>query len=596
MNEKLHAMRHSCAHVLAAAVQKLYPDAKFGVGPVVDNGFYYDISLDKTLSETDLKAIQKEMQKIINQKHEMIREELSLDEGIELFKKMKQDFKVELLYDLKTKGTTKFGEDESADIDINNPEVATIYKTGEFTDLCRGPHVANTSEIVAFKLSKIAGAYWRGNDQNPQMQRIYGLCFETKEDLDAYEKMMEEAKKRDHRKLGQELDLFAFSDLVGPGLPLFTPRGTVMREQLTSFVWEIMKPYGYTKVDIPHIAKSDLYKVSGHWDKFADDIFKVHSDKTDTVFVMKPMNCPHHTQIYASRMRSYRDLPIRYSEVTKVYRDENTGQLQGLSRVRSITQDDAHVFCMMSQVKDEAKSLYEIITKFYAAFEMPLSIRLSIHDEDNMDKYLGGKEVWKKSVGMLEDLLKELGKDYVTAPGEAAFYGPKIDFIATDAIGREWQLATVQLDFNLPERFELEYVDEKNGRERPVMLHRAILGSVERFMGVMIEHYAGAFPMWLAPEQIRIAPVSDDYIDFAKELKAKLVDVNIRVDIDSSTETVGKKIRAAAQMKVPWTIVVGEKEVAGNDLKINVFGQVDDLIIAQDKIVEEAQKAGKMPL
>lgn len=595
MSEKLYAMRHSCAHVLAAAVERLYPGAKFGVGPVVENGFYYDILTSTPLSEDDLKAIEKEMQKIIKEKHAMEREEMSIDEAITFFGDRDQDFKVELLKSLKEKGTTKVNTDEAQDIDPN-ATIASVYKTGDFVDLCRGPHVDNVKEIGAFKLWKLAGAYWRGDENNPQMQRVYGLCFETKEELKAYLNMLEEAKKRDHRKLGQELDLFTFSDLVGPGLPLFTPRGTVMREILAEFVWRLMKPYGYTKVRIPHMAKEELYKTSGHWDKFADDIFHISSKKTDQAFVMKPMNCPHHTQIYASQMRSYRDLPLRLSEVTAVYRDENTGQLQGLSRVRSITQDDAHVFCRMDQVKAEAMAIYEIITKFYAAFDMPLSIRLSVHDPEEPEKYLGGKEVWDNAVGTLESLIKEIGKEYEVGIGEAAFYGPKIDFIATDAIGREWQLATIQLDFNLPERFELEYIDEKNERVRPVMIHRAISGSLERFMALMIEHYAGAFPMWLTPEQIRIVTVSDEFVEFASELRDTLVAADLRVELDDSSEKVGKKIRNAAMMKVPWTIVVGEKEAGGGDFHVNVFGQDKEITIAAGNLLERALDAAKMPL
>lgn len=593
--ETLHAMRHSCAHVLAAAVERLYPETKFGVGPVIENGFYYDILTPTPLSEDDLKAIQKEMQKIINQGHDMEREEMSIDEAITFFDERDQDFKVELLTTLKEKGTTKVNPEEAQDIDPN-ATTASVYKTGDFVDLCRGPHVESTKEIGAFKLWKLAGAYWRGDENNPQMQRVYGLCFETKEELQAYVNMLEEAKKRDHRKLGQELDLFTFSDLVGPGLPLFTPRGTVMREMLAEFVWRLMKPYGYTKVLIPHMAKAELYKTSGHWDKFADDIFHISSKKTDQAFVMKPMNCPHHTQIYASQMRSYRDLPLRLSEVTAVYRDENTGQLQGLSRVRSITQDDAHVFCRMDQVKEEAMAIYEIIKKFYDAFDMPLSIRLSVHDPEEPEKYLGGADVWENAVGTLEALVKEIGQEYEVGVGEAAFYGPKIDFIATDAIGREWQLATIQLDFNLPERFELEYIDENNERVRPVMIHRAISGSLERFMALMIEHYAGAFPMWLAPEQIRLVTVSDEFVEFATQLRRKLLEEDIRVELDDSNEKVGKKIRNAAMAKVPWTIVIGEKEAGGGDFQVNVFGQEEDVVIPADALLDRAQEASRLPL
>jgi threonyl-tRNA synthetase len=361
-------------------------------------------------------------------------------------------------------------------------------------------------------------------------------------------------------------------------------------------VWALMKPYGYQKVNIPHMAKADLYKTSGHWDKFADDIFHVSSKKTDEIFVLKPMNCPHHTQIYASRLRSYRDLPLRFSEVTTVYRDENTGQLQGLSRVRSITQDDAHVFCRMDQVKDEARAIYDIITRFYKAFDMPLKIRLSTNDPEKPEAYLGGPEVWDKAVSTLKELLTELGREYFVGVGEAAFYGPKLDFIATDAIGREWQLATVQLDFNLPERFELEYTAADNTKQRPVMVHRAILGSVERFIGIMIEHFAGAFPFWLAPEQVRLATVADAFIPFAQELKQKLVEAGVRVTLDESPEKVGKKIREAASQKVPWTIVLGEKEVNGGDFQVKVFGSENPLSITQADLFARIAELSKLPV
>lgn len=595
-SDKLHAMRHTAAHVLAAAVERLYPTAKFGVGPVVENGFFYDILFPNPISEDVLPTIESEMRKIVAEEHEMVREELSIDEAIKFFGDRQQDFKVELLRDLKEKGTTKINEEESQDVDVAHPDTASIYKTGTFIDLCRGPHVANVNEIGVFSLSKLAGAYWRGKEENPQLQRIYGLCFETQKELDSFLTMMEEAKKRDHRKLGAELELFTYSALVGSGLPMFTPKGTVIREVLTAFVQALMKPHKYTRVWIPHLAKTDLYKTSGHWDKFADDIFHVSSKKTDDAFVLKPMNCPHHTQIYASKMRSYRDLPLRLAESTTVYRDENTGQLQGLTRVRSITQDDAHVFARPDQVKEEVLKIYDIITKFYTAFGMPLRIRLSVDDPEHPEKYLGGKEVWEKAVVQLKDLLGELGKEFEIGVGEAAFYGPKIDFIATDAIGREWQLATVQLDFNLPERFELEYHDQDGQIKRPVMIHRAILGSIERFIGVIIEHYAGAFPFWLAPVQIRLATVSEVFIPFAEKLLDELVEADIRVELDDSNEKVGKKIRDAASMKIPWTIVIGQKEVDGGDFKVNVFGQEEDVMIKADELIAKAVEARCLPI
>ena len=562
------------------AVLELYPDAGLGVGPVIENGFYQDYDLPEPISDEIFKKLEKSMRSIINKKIAFEQYEVNFDNALKDYKD--DPYKTELIKDLKERGEKS----------------VSFYKSGSFENLCKGPHVETTEEIdpTSFKLMSVAGAYWRGDENNKMLTRIYGVAFANKADLKAHLTMLEEAKKRDHRKLGQELDLFTFSDLVGPGLPLFTPRGTVVREQVTEFLWAIMKPYGYSRVHIPHMAKSDLYKASGHWDKFADDIFHISSKKTGQAFVMKPMNCPHHTQIYASRMRSYRDLPLRYSESTAVYRDENTGQLQGLSRVRSITQDDAHVFCRMDQVKDEAMAIYEIVTKFYKAFDMPLAARLSVDDPDHPEKYLGEAKDWEVAKDLFREMLGEIGMEYEEVPGEAAFYGPKIDFTSRDAIGRHWQLATIQLDFNQPERFGLEYVDEKNEKVRPVMIHRAILGSVERFMGVIIEHYGGAFPMWLAPEQVRIAPVSDDHIDAAYKLRDELAEADIRCDVDASKEGVGKKIKNSAKMKTPWTIVIGDKEAEGGDYNINVFGQEEDLTIVQADLIARASDAAKMPL
>lgn len=574
--QELEHLRHSLAHLLAAAVLEMYPDAKRTIGPAIEDGFYYDFEFSTPISETELPRLEKRMRKILTTWKEFERIAVSADEARKEFSD--NPYKTELINEFSKDGQN-----------------LTFYKSGNYVDLCRGGHIENPKDIdpEAFKLTKLAGAYWRGDENNAQLTRIYGVAFETKAELDQYLTMMEEAKRRDHRKLGVELDLFTFSPLVGPGLPLFTPRGTILREQLVNFVWSLMRPYGYTRVNIPHMAKSDLYKTSGHWDKFADDIFHISSKKSDDAFVLKPMNCPHHTQIYASRVRSYRDLPLRFSEVTTVYRDENTGQLQGLSRVRSITQDDAHVFCRMDQVKQEALAIYDIITKFYKAFDMPLRLRLSVNDPAKPEAYLGGAEVWDHSVETLKELLDGLGMDYDIGVGEAAFYGPKIDFIAKDAIGREWQLATIQLDFNLPDRFELEYVDSDNVKKRPVMIHRAILGSLERFIGVLIEHFAGAFPMWLAPEQIRLATVSDDFIPFAQELRAKLEAAGLRIQLDDSSEKVGKKIRTAAIEKVPWTIVLGEKEVAGEDLQIKVFGSEVALSIKQKDLIEVALQSAR---
>ncbi|MFA5935425.1 MAG: threonine--tRNA ligase [Patescibacteria group bacterium] len=586
MNIPVETRRHSAAHVMAAAVKRLFPEAKLGVGPVVENGFYYDIDIGRALTPEDIKAIEKGIKRIIKENPAFEREEMPIDDAIKLFEEMGQTYKVELLRDLKTKGTTKLSAEEAGDLDPENVSSVTLYRTGDFLDLCRGPHVERARDIGVWKLDKVSGAYWRGNQENAQMQRVYGLCFATQEELDTFLHMREEAEKRDHRKLGAELDLFAFSPLVGSGLPLFTPRGVTVRQLLVDFVWELMQPHGYERVWIPHLAKVDLYKTSGHWDKFEDDLFHVSSKKTEEAFVLKPMNCPHHTQIYASRPRSYRDLPLRYSEVTTVYRDENTGQLQGLSRVRSITQDDAHVFCRPDQVHDEALGMYRIIEGFYAAFGMPLRVRLSVRDAQHPEKYLGGDALWNEAEKTLADLMKEVGRDVEIGEGEAAFYGPKLDFIAKDAIGREWQLATIQLDFNQPERFGLEYADAEGSKSRPVMIHRAILGSVERFFGILIEHYAGAFPAWLAPVQVTILPVADRHNDFALDLAKELKAQGLRVDVDTSTESVGKKIRNAEKSKVPAMLVVGDKEAAGEALTVRRYGQEEQLSVSKKDFVE----------
>jgi threonyl-tRNA synthetase len=595
MDDKLHAMRHTAAHVLAAAAQRLYPDAKFGVGPVIDNGFYYDILFPEPVSEDVLSALQKEMKKIIKERHDMERSELSIDEAITFFKEKKQELKVELLTDLKEKGTTKINADETGDIDVDRPNVATLYKTGEFVDLCRGPHIENVRGIGAFKIWKLAGAYWRGDENNAQLQRVYGLCFETKDELAAYMKMLEEAKKRDHRKLGKELDLFTFSELVGPGLPLWTPKGTTVRMLLDEFVWSLRKARGYVRVEIPHITKKDLYETSGHWEKYQDDLFKI-TTREGHEFCMKPMNCPHHTQIFARKMYSYREMPQRYSNTTMCYRDEQSGELHGLSRVRAFAQDDAHVFCRESQVKEEFLKIWDIVEAFYGGVGFgELEVHLSFSDPDQPEKYLGSREGWEKAEKALRELAAERGVEAKEDMGEAAFYGPKIDFISKDSLGREWQVATIQLDMNMPERFDLYCINEEGEQERIVMLHAAIMGSIERFLSNLLEHTAGAFPFWLAPVQVKIVSVSQDYGDFATELVAKLDRAGVRAELDNTAEKVGKKIRAAALEKIPWTIVVGSKEVEGGDFKINVFGQEEDIMISQDDLIERTVKLSEIP-
>lgn len=572
MNDnQLYAMRHSLAHIMAQAVQHLWPEAKFGVGPVVENGFYYDIDLgDVTISEADFKRIEKEMRTIINKDYVFERTEKPVDEAIAWAKAEKQPYKVELLNDLKRAGTTV-----AKDLDIDTLGVSTdgqaavekvsFYTDGDFTDLCRGPHVESTSKVGVFKLMRVAGAYWRGNEKNAQMQRLYGVAFATKEELEQHLTMLDEAKKRDHRKLGKELDLFVFSPLVGSGLPLFTPRGTILRDAIGEFSQGLQAAAGYQRVSIPHMAKVELYKTSGHYDKYPER-FLAQSFESDDEFMMKPMNCPHHTQIYASMPRSYRDLPLRYMENTMVYRDEKAGELHGLSRVRAATQDDAHAFARFDQIEAEFTSIMTMIRDMYLTFGLEWRAVLSFRDES--DKYLGDEKLWHDAQEIIENVAKKLQLDYTVEPGEAAFYGPKIDIMVRDALGREWQLATEQLDFVQPERFDLEYTDEKGEKQRPVMIHKALLGSIERFLSVYIEHTAGRFPLWLAPEQLRIIQVKDlpEVVDFVAKLRQAADENGIRHQVDDSNESVGKKIRASEVMKVPYTLVIGEKEVAQGHL------------------------------
>lgn len=571
-DNQLQVMRHSSAHVMASAVQRLWPEAKFGVGPAVENGFYYDIDLGETkISEEDFAKIEVEMQKIIGENQPINRVEMGIDEAIEWAKSNNQPYKEELLNDLKRAGTTvakDLNKDEMGTIASGDAQVDTVtfYDNGNFRDLCRGPHVENTGKVGAFKLMRVAGAYWRGKETNPQMQRLYGVAFENEKEVRQHLAMLEEAKKRDHRRLGQELDLFLFSELVGSGLPMFTPRGTVIREELAKYANELRQNKGFEKVWTPHITKKDLYEKSGHWDKFGDELFLVKSQETSDQLVIKPMNCPHHTRIYAFQPKSYRDLPVRYLETTNVYRDEKTGELGGLSRVRSITMDDSHVFCREDQIETEIKQLIEAAKELYATVGMELKVRLSYRDDS--DAYLGSKELWQTAQEQLKNAVIDNNMDFYEEQGEAAFYGPKIDFMATDAIGREHQVATVQLDFVQPERFELEYTAEDGTNHRPVMIHCALLGSVERFMSVYIEHTAGKLPVWVAPEQIRLITVNQEAetLDFAAKIVADAKKLGLRINADNTNESVGKKIRTAELMKVPYTVVLGEKEMQSSQL------------------------------
>jgi threonyl-tRNA synthetase len=573
-DEQLHAMRHSLAHIMASAVQSLWPQAKFGVGPVVENGFYYDIDLgDTKVSEDDFARIEEKMRQIVSEDQKLERHEMPIENAISWAKESGQPYKEELLNDLKRAGTTAAKDLDSEELGIATSgdsavDSVSFYKNGSFTDLCRGPHVESTGDVGVFKLMRVAGAYWRGKEGNPQMQRLYGVAFASQEELDKYLNMLEEAKKRDHRKLGQELDLFTFSDLVGSGLPLYTPRGTVLIEELKNALRDVSREYEMQLVSIPHIAKIELYETSGHASKFAGELFHVKSHY-EQQFVLKPVNCPHHTQIYASRPRSYRDLPLRYIEQTMQYRDEKPGQIGGLQRTRGFTVDDGHTFCRVDQIEHESSMLVEIIKGFYSQLNLwgEHWVSLSVRDPANPDDYIGDQKDWDTAEKMLEDMASEHGLDAKRMEGEAALYGPKIDFMFKDALGRETQLATIQLDFAMPKRFNLTYTDQNGEEQVPVMIHRAILGSFERFIMLLIEHFAGKFPLWLSPEQLRLIKVKDspELDEFVAKTAAKAKEHGLRVTVDDSNESVGKKIRNAEMMRVPYTVVVGEKERDGGE-------------------------------
>ena len=552
-------MRHTLSHVLAAALVEMYPGVQFGVGPATATGFYYDIDLSEVkdaegnavkITDAELPKIQKKMYSIINKKFDLVYSDKSREEALAWAKENHQKYKVELIEDLPESETISF------------------YQLGDFMDLCKGPHVENTGKVGAFKLIKVAGAYWRGDEKREMLTRIYGVAFETEEELKEYLQRLEEAKARDHRKLGKELDLFSFSELVGAGLPLFSPRGTVLRDVLTNYSLSLRARHGFERVWTPHITKLDLYKASGHYAKFGAELFLVHSQVNGEEFALKPMNCPHHAQIFASRPRTYKEMPVRYMESTTDYRDEKSGELGGLSRVRSLTQDDTHVFCRKEQIKAEIQNLVGIVRELYTVVGMSkLRARLSYRNDE--DKYLGDKSLWEMAQAQIKEAAIENGLDYFEMEGEAAFYGPKIDFMAEDAIGREHQVATIQLDFVQPERFGLTFVSENGEKEQPVMIHHATLGSIERFMSVFIEHTSGWFPFWCAPEQVRILTVNDQVLDYVEKIKQILSEVtletplkhnDLRFTADVSDESLGKKIKRAVSMKTPVLLIVGERD------------------------------------
>ncbi|MBD2356823.1 threonine--tRNA ligase [Tolypothrix sp. FACHB-123] len=579
-SENLKKIRHTASHVMAMAVQKLFPKAQVTIGPWIDNGFYYDFDNPEPFSDKDLKAIQKEMVKIINRKLPVIREEVSREEAKRRIEEIKEPYKLEILADIKE-------------------EPITIYHLGnEWWDLCAGPHLENTSEInpKAVELESVAGAYWRGDETKAQLQRIYATAWETPEQLAEYKRRKEEAQRRDHRKLGKELGLFIFSDLVGPGLPLWTPKGTLLRSMLEDFLKQEQLKRGYLPVVTPHIARVDLFKTSGHWQKYKEDMFPLMADDAEAAaleqgFVMKPMNCPFHIQIYKSELRSYRELPMRLAEFGTVYRYEQSGELGGLTRVRGFTVDDSHLFVTPEQLDNEFLSVVDLILSVFNKLQLKnFKARLSFRDPAS-DKYIGGDEVWDKAEGAIRRAVEQLGMEHFEGIGEAAFYGPKLDFIFKDALEREWQLGTVQVDYNLPERFDLEYVAEDGSRKRPVMIHRAPFGSLERLIGILIEEYAGDFPLWLAPVQVRLLPVGEAQIDFTKDVVAKMQALGIRAEVDLSGDRLGKLIRNAEKDKIPVMAVVGAKEVETNTLSIRTRASGELGAVAVDEVLDKLKTA-----
>lgn len=555
MKNNIEKIRHSLAHLLGASVLELYPGSKITLGPAIENGFYYDVDIAGKITDSDLPKIESKMRELAKSWKTFDKKVLTKEEALEFFKG--NEYKEELINGI-----------------AQNGEEITIYTSGNFSDLCRGGHVDDINDINldAFKLDKVAGAYWRGSEKNKMLTRVYGLAFQTKEELENYINQQEEAKKRDHRKIGAELGLFMISDLVGSGLPLIKPRGMIIRSEIENLLWELHKHKGYDKVWTPHLAKHDLYQTSGHAAKFGNELFRVKGG--DEEFFMKPMNCPHHMQIFADNQFSYRDMPVRYFEPATVYRYEKAGQLSGLTRVRAITQDDGHLFCRVSQIGEEVSTIVSIIKEFYTTMGMMDGYRvsLSVRGEDK-DKYIGNDEVWDKAEETLEKAAKDNKLNYQITKGEAAFYGPKLDFMFRDAIGREWQLSTIQCDFNLPEKFKLSFKNEKGEDERPVVIHRAISGSLERFMGVMIEHFAGVFPVWLSPVQVIVLPISEHQRDYAQNVYKELKEKDIRAELNDSNESLGKRIRLAKMQKVPYIIVIGDKEKEGKVITVETRNQ-----------------------
>ncbi len=554
------AFWHSSAHLLAEALESLYPGVKFGIGPDIENGFYYDIDLgeNRTITDADFSKIENKMLELARQKNEFVRSDISKNDVLKFFTEKGDEYKVELINEL-----------EDGQI--------TLYKQGNFTDLCRGPHLPDTSPIKAIKILSVAGAYWRGNEKNKQLTRVYGITFPKKKLLDEYLVFLEEAKKRDHRKIGKELGLFAFSSKVGQGLPLWMPKGAMLRERLENFLKKIQKKYGYEQVISPHIGLKDLYVTSGHYEKYGQDSFQpIHTPAEGEEFLLKPMNCPHHCEMYRVNPHSYKDLPIRYAEFGTVYRYEQSGELHGLTRVRGFTQDDAHIFCRPDQLKDEFKKVMDIIFTIFNALDFKkFTTQISLRDKDDYSKYIGSDENWEKAERAIVEAVEEKNMNAVVEYGEAAFYGPKLDFMVKDALGRNWQLGTIQVDYNLPERFDLEYVGSDNQKHRPIMIHRAPFGSMERFIAVLIEHTMGKFPLWLIPDQVVILPISEKFNDYAKKVLISLNNSDIRTLIDERNEKIGRKIRDNELKRIPYMLIVGEKEAENETVSVRLQGKGD---------------------
>ncbi len=558
--EGKQAFWHSSSHLLAEAIEKLFPGTKFGIGPAIENGFYYDIDLGegKSLTEADLPLIEKTMIEMARQKQEFTRQEVSKEEALRFFAEKGDNYKVELLQELQD-GTISF------------------YRQGNFTDLCRGPHLPSSEPVKAVKITAIAGAYWRGDEKRKQLTRVYGISFPKQKMLEEYLEMLEQAKQRDHRKLGRELELFTFSSAVGAGLPLWLPRGAKLRERLENFLKKVQREYGYEQVITPHIGQKELWVTSGHYAKYGKDSFQpIHTPQEGEEYLLKPMNCPHHCEIYKFKPRSYKDLPLRLAEFGTVYRYEQSGELHGLTRVRSFTQDDAHIFCRPDQLKEEFCKVMDIIFRIFKALDFKDFVaQISLRDPSNKEKYIGSDDNWEKAERAIIEAAAEKGLKTTVELGEAAFYGPKLDFMVRDAIGRKWQLGTIQVDYNLPERFELEYAGADNQKHRPIMIHRAPFGSMERFVAVLLEHTAGKFPLWLAPDQAVVMPISEKYNDYAKKVVSFLNNADIRTLLDDRNEKIGKKIRDNELKKIPYLLIVGEQEESNGTISVRKQGEGD---------------------